>query len=107
MTTNTFPAVGHVFEARFGDRAFHLNFGADANTMRWAPIDAIDFDAEAQTVSYRALEIRPDVFLVTWKEKDETTVTHIEDFERGLVHTNITSPDHQFFNLSGTWTRLR
>lgn len=57
-------------------------------------------------MTYRAVAIRPQVFFVTWKEADGTTVTHIEDFAEGIVHTNITQPDLTFLNLSGSWTRL-
>jgi len=96
VTTETFPAIGHVYEARFGDLAFHLQFDADGGT---------NF-AKAEAVRYRAMGIRPDVFMVTWTEADGTTVTHVEDFENGIVHTNITRPDLSFLNLSGSWTRL-
>ena len=73
--------------------------------MRYTPADAPDF-ATAPVVTYTAAPIRRQVFMVTWTEADKTTVTHVEDFERGKVHTNITLPDHTFLNLSGTWSRL-
>ncbi|TPN89432.1 hypothetical protein FJ987_00440 [Mesorhizobium sp. CU2] len=105
VTTETFPAIGHVYEARFGELAFHLQFDANGSTMRFAPADAPDF-AEAEAVTYRATAIRACVFMVTWSEADGTTVTHVEDFENGIVHTNITKPDHSFLNLSGGWSLL-
>jgi hypothetical protein len=104
MTAAPFPAPGHVYEARFGALAFLLKFDADGETMRFTPADAPDF-ATAEAVVYRALDIRPGVFQVTWKEADGTTVTHIEDFETGVVHTNITQPDLTFLNLTGSWVR--
>ena len=73
--------------------------------MRFAAAGASDLST-AEAVTYRALAIRPGVFLVTWTEADKTTVTHVEDFESGLVHTNITKPNHAFLNLTGSWTRL-
>lgn len=105
MVTDSFPAPGQTYEARFGALAFHLQFDLDGHTMRFTPADAPDFDS-AQAVTYRAVAIRPGVFMVTWTEADRTTVTHVEDFENGVVHTNITQPDHSFLNLSGSWTRL-
>lgn len=105
MTTDTFPAIGHIYEANFGQLAFHLRFDSDGSTMRFAPADAPDFGS-AQAVTYRALAIRPGVFMVTWTEADKTTVTHVEDFENGAVHTNITGPDHTFLNLSGSWKKV-
>ena len=105
MNTETFPAPGHTYEARFGDLAFHLKFDAEGKTMRFTSAEALDFNT-AESVIYRALFLRPGLFLVTWTEADATTVTHVEDFDKGLVHTNITKPDHTFLNLSGSWTRL-
>lgn len=105
MATNIFPAPGYTYEARFGGLAFQLQFDVDGKTMRFAPADAPDFGA-AEAVTYRVLTIRPDVFLVTWTEADKTTVTHVEDFENGVVHTNITKPDHSLLNLTGSWKRV-
>ncbi|NTJ11552.1 MoaF-related domain-containing protein [Rhizobium lusitanum] len=105
MSNSDFPAPGHTYEARFGEFAFRLQFDTDGKTMRFAAADIADF-SNAQAVKYRALAIRPHVFMVTWTEADQTTVTHVEDFENGVVHTNITKPDHTFLNLSGSWTHV-
>jgi hypothetical protein len=105
MTANIFPAIGQMYEARLGELAFHLKFDSDGQSMRFAPAQADDF-GKAEAVTYRAVAIRQGVFMVTWIEADGTTVTHIEDFENGVVHTNITRPDRSFLNLSDTWTRL-
>ncbi|MGN8119945.1 hypothetical protein [Labrys sp. 22185] len=40
MTTETFPAIGHIFEARFGELAFLLKFHDDGKTMQFTPADA-------------------------------------------------------------------
>ncbi|PAU52526.1 hypothetical protein BZL41_24960 [Pseudomonas sp. PIC25] len=106
MTAIAFPAIGHVFRADYGERVYRVAFDADGKTLRWAPFPAEDFDAAATTETYRALPIRPGVFMVTWKEADGTTVTHVEDFEHDTVHAAITLPDHTFLNLTGSWTRV-
>ncbi|QOY21854.1 hypothetical protein FYK61_10810 [Xanthomonas citri] len=105
MTTPIFPAPGRIYEANFGELAFQLKFDIDGKTMRFVPASAPDFD-KAQAVTYRALAVRPGVFLVTWVEADGTTVTHVEDFEEGLVHTNITQPNLNFLNLTGSWKQI-
>lgn len=105
MIETVFPAIGHIYEASFDELAFHLKFHHDGKTMQFAPAASADFST-AQFVTYRALFIRPGVFLVTWTEADKTTVTHVEDFEMEQVHTNITQPDHTFLNLSGSWKQL-
>ncbi|RCS22180.1 hypothetical protein DUT91_19480 [Phyllobacterium salinisoli] len=106
MTDTAFPATGHVYKADYGDPVFRVAFNADGKTLRWAPFAAADFDAEAATENYQATFIRPDVFMVTWKEADGTTVSHVEDFENATVHAAITMPDHQFLTLTGSWTRV-
>lgn len=55
-----------------------------------------------ETVSIRMMEIRPNVYLASWQEKKGTTVTQVQDFEYGLLHTNITTPGGSFYNLQGT-----
>lgn len=102
-----FPAVSHTYEAKFGAMAFRLEFNADGKTMRFAEAAAKDFKAVAETVSYTAVPIRAGVYMVYWTEKSGATVVHVEDFERKIVHTNITNPDRTFYNLSGTWTRVK
>lgn len=48
--------------------------------------------AYGETVDYQAREIAPNVFEVHWKEpRRGDTVTHIEDFNRQQVCTNITN----------------
>ncbi|NPD14861.1 hypothetical protein HOY34_06525 [Xinfangfangia sp. D13-10-4-6] len=105
MSAQSYPAPGHIYEADFGGLAFHLRFHDDGKTMQFKPAAAPDF-AQAQAVSYSATVLAPDIFMVTWAEADKTTVTHVQDFGAGRVHTNITQPDHNFLNLTGRWTRL-
>lgn len=105
MTEYHFPAVGHTYEADFGAFVFRLKFESDGKTMRFAMASEPDFE-HAQAVTYRAVGIRSDVFQVTWKEADGTTVTHLEDFGSERVYTNITQPDLNFLNLAGSWRRL-
>lgn len=104
MTNQSFPAIGRRYRADYGQLVFNLDFAADGKTLRWADAGAADFDAAAKTEDYTATFIRPDVFWVTWKEADGTTVTHVEDFENGVVHAAITMPDHSFYTLTGKLT---
>ncbi|MDQ7778016.1 MAG: hypothetical protein Q4615_20175 [Paracoccus aminovorans] len=106
MSQDEFPGLGQRWHADYGQVAFHVDFAADGQSLRWAPADSADFDAAATTETYSATQIRPGVFWVTWREADGTTVSHAEDFERGTVLAAITMPDHQFLTLTGRWTRL-
>ncbi|WP_081160990.1 MoaF-related domain-containing protein [Ensifer aridi] len=101
-----FPAIGRVYRADYGERIYRVAFASDGKTLRWAEDSASDFDAAATTETYRAIPIRPGVFMVTWREADGTTVTHVEDFENDAVHAAITLPDRTFLTLEGRWVRL-
>lgn len=105
MSNQSYPAPGHIYEADFGGMAFHLKFHDDGKVMQFKPAAAPDF-SQAEAVNYSATPIAPGIFMVTWTEADKTTVTHVQDFDAGVVRTNITQPDHTFLNLTGRWTRL-
>lgn len=47
-------------------------------------------------------EIRPQVYMVSWKEISGATVTHLEDHENGILFSNVTLPDGNFYNMKGT-----
>ncbi len=40
--------------------------------------------------------------MVCWQEADKTTVVHVQDFENGIIHTNVTVPNGVFILHSGT-----
>lgn len=102
-----YPASGHIYEVRFGDLAYRLDFNADGQHMTFSSIGTSQPVAEPTvTVRYTAVGIRPDVFMVYWTEPDGSTVVHVEDFERETVHTNITLPNHTFLNFTGSLKRV-
>jgi len=55
-----------------------------------------------EKVSITVAEIRPQVFMVAWKEATGATVTHIEDHEHGILYSNATLPDGSFYPMKGT-----
>lgn len=55
-----------------------------------------------ETVKTTIVEVRPDVYMVAWKEMAGATVTHVEDHEKGIVYSNATLPDGNFYNMKGT-----
>ncbi len=97
--------TGNNFKADFGDFAFELFFESETQ-LTWKAL-ANDGFGSSETVAITKTEIRPNLYMVYWKEKSGTTVTHVEDFEKGIVYTNITSPDHSFLNLKGTLTQIK
>ncbi|PJJ08126.1 putative SnoaL-like aldol condensation-catalyzing enzyme [Flavobacterium sp. 1] len=104
-TENKIKVIGNKFKADFGAYAFELNFESETK-LTWKALTNAGFGA-SETVTITKTEIRPNVYMVYWKEKSGTTVTHVEDFEKGIVYTNITSPDHTFLNLKGKLTLIK
>lgn len=103
--TETFPAVGHVYEANFGgDYVYRLRFDSDASlTFTGLAGASKDF---TETVPITVTRIRPGLFMVTWQESSLATVVHVEDFEQGVVYTNVTMPDHSFASYMGTLKQI-
>ena len=101
---NKISVIGNKFKADFGQMAFQLHFES-ANQMTFAQI-LTEKLGQSETVQTTMVEIRPNVYMVYWKEKSGTTVTHLEDFQNEIVYTNITLSDNTFINLKGTLTNI-
>jgi hypothetical protein len=99
------PVIGHSFKVDFGVYVFKIDFLSETQ-MTFTELKGPD-PGFTETVAITRREIRPNVFMVYWQEKDKTTVTHIEDFANGLVYTDITSPANEFSNLNGTLTLIQ
>jgi len=96
-----FPLKGKLAEIKFGDTSALLNF-KDAQTLSIVGKSGA-FKDISETVSYTAIKIRPHVYMVYWYEPvSKINVVHIEDFERGIVYTNVTYPDQTFMHLKGS-----
>lgn len=42
------------------------------------------------------------MFAVSWQEQSGATVTDVQDYDRGLVHSSATPPDGRFQRMTGT-----
>jgi len=56
----------------------------------------------SEKVKTTIAEIRPDVYMVAWKEISGATVTHVEDHENGIIFSNATLADGSFYTMKGT-----
>jgi predicted SnoaL-like aldol condensation-catalyzing enzyme len=57
-----------------------------------------------------AIEVKPlgnGIFAVSWQEQDGATVTNVQDYDRGLVHSFATLPGGQFLRMTGTIASTR
>ena len=105
MSTTSFPAVGHVYEAHFGSWVHHLHF--ESETVMTLTTAAGPLKGTSETVQIAVTPIRLGVFLISWQEADKTTVVHVQDFENGIVHTNITERRGAFLRRSGTLKQVQ
>jgi glyoxylase-like metal-dependent hydrolase (beta-lactamase superfamily II) len=97
-----FPASGKLVDVTMGDYAYRLDFSRDGQTMTFNGISTAT-QGETDTVKYTAVELRPNLYMVYWTEpKSGDQVVHIEDFERGIVYSNIYPKNGEALHLSGT-----
>jgi hypothetical protein len=102
---STFPAVGHRFRVDFVAFNVELEFTSETS-LTYYNLDG-DKIVGSETVAVKIEPITDKIFLVTWQESDNTTVVHIEDYEKNTIVTNITSPpDLKFDQYHGTFTQL-
>ncbi len=83
----------------------HLHF--ESETVMTLTTAEGPFKGASETVQIAVTPIRPGVFLICWQEANRTTVVHVEDFENGIVHTNITERIGAFIHRSGTLKQVR
>lgn len=97
------PIIGSRFRMDVYPFATELFFESEKK-MTFTIIEGAGMEENgyAETVTIRMMEIRPNVYLASWQERKGATVTQVQDFEYGLLHTNITTRDGFFYNLQGT-----
>lgn len=63
--------------------------------------------ARTETVDIQVVPLGNSVFAVSWQETDGATVTNIQDYDRGVVHSFVTLPDGQFIRMTGPISVIR
>ncbi|SFD51119.1 nuclear transport factor 2 family protein [Roseivivax sediminis] len=58
--------------------------------------------ARSETVDIEVKPLGNGIFAVSWQETDGATVTNVQDFDRGAVHSFATLPDGRFLRMTGT-----
>jgi predicted SnoaL-like aldol condensation-catalyzing enzyme len=58
--------------------------------------------ARIETVDIELKPLGNSIFAVSWQEKDGATVTNVQDYDRGLVHSFATLPGGRFLRMTGT-----
>lgn len=98
--------TGSKFLVQFGMAKAILNFNSETSlTFTITEKEGITVNT-TETVAIKMTELRPQLLLVTWQEASGTTVTQVQDYEKGVVYSNWTSPAGEFNNLEGTLTPI-
>lgn len=63
--------------------------------------------ARTEIVDIQIVPLGSSIFAVSWQEKDGATVTNVQDYDRGLIHSWATLPSGQFLRMSGTFAITR
>ncbi|MDR1691252.1 MAG: hypothetical protein LBR35_00215 [Rickettsiales bacterium] len=96
-----FQGIGKKVEVNFGETVFVLQFHNE-KTMSFVGISGT-YAGAADTVDYTAVELRKGLYMVYWTENIlKSRVVHVEDYEKGLVYTNIADVDGTFSHMKGT-----
>ena len=101
-----FPAVGHRYLVDF--RAFRVElFFQSESSLTYTGIKPDGGRGDSETVTIRVTPINDGLFLVTWQEKDNEAVVHLEDYKINTITTNITNPNDRSIQIfHGTMTLL-
>jgi hypothetical protein len=102
---NNFSIAGRLFEADFGEKVFTL-FYENASKLMLTEVKGPDV-GRIQNLSVNIVELRPNLFLVNWQEESKLTVTDIEDYEKGVVYANMTTPGGNFVSIKGVLREIK
>lgn len=107
MEGKKIQVIGNKFNVNFGNGfVFELNFHSETK-MTWTPQQGDDRQSHTEDITM--VEIRPNVYMVYWKEESGNRIVHVEDFENEIAHTNIAIPDEKgtFYHLNGPLTLIK
>ena len=99
-SNNDLSIIGRLFLADFGEKAFTL-FYENAAELILTEIKGSEV-GRIQKLSVNIVELRPNLFMVNWQEENKLTVTDLEDYEKGVVYANITTPSDNLVSIKGT-----
>ncbi len=91
--------IGRLFEADFGEKAYTL-FYESSSKLILTEVKGPNV-GRVQNLSVTIVELRPNLFMVNWQEANKLTVTDVEDYEKGVVYANMTTPNDNFVSLKG------
>jgi predicted SnoaL-like aldol condensation-catalyzing enzyme len=103
MSLDRFP-VGQEMDVAYP--AFQVSLTLLSTTQLKFEIKSGPF-ARAEVVDIHVVPLGNSLFAISWQEKDGATVTNVQDYDRGVVHSSATLRDGQFLRMTGTMTITR
>ncbi len=85
----------------------HVSYPGFEVHLRLLSVERLEFEikegplARVETVDIQVQSLGNSLFAVSWQEKHGATVTNIQDFDRGVIHSFATLPDGQFLRMTG------
>jgi predicted SnoaL-like aldol condensation-catalyzing enzyme len=98
MSMEGFP-VGQEMDVTYPAFKVHLTLRS-ATELTFEIKDATF--ARTETVEIQVVPLGNGIFALSWKEADGATVTNVQDYDRGLVHSFATLPGGEFIRMTGT-----
>ena len=98
--------IGNKFLVTFGMAKAILHIQAE-NSLTFTILEKEGNEVNIiETVEIKMTGIRPQLFMLTWKEENGNTVTQVHDYENEIIYSNWTTPGGDFQNLKGTLKRI-
>lgn len=63
--------------------------------------------ARTEAVDIEVISLGNSLFAVSWQEASGATVTNLQDYDRGLIHSFATLPSGEFIRMTGPMTVIR
>jgi predicted SnoaL-like aldol condensation-catalyzing enzyme len=98
MSNHRFP-VGQEMDVTYP--SFQVSLTLQSATQLKFEIKEGPF-ARIETVDIEVKALGNSIFAVSWQETDGATVTNVQDYDRGVVHSFATLPGGQFLRMTGT-----
>jgi hypothetical protein len=91
--------VGKIFLFDYGEFLVKVHYLTD-HTLRWEQMKGSSPGLTAEE-TYNSIEVRKDVHMMSWQEKDGSVVVQVVDWERERVYTTWISSDKTVHNFQG------
>ncbi len=95
---------------KFKNKTYFVDFTAVKGEIKYHSKESLTFTLTEQNgenvnisekVDIKMTELRDALFMVSWKENSGKTIVQIQDFDKEIVHSNITLPNGVLVSIKG------